>query len=295
MKKLLALLFSVVLSFSFVTPAFALESETLVSSVTINEYDVYVSTRCASSSELLDSGVSPQQVDLIRSNAIENELLRLSELTVTELAALGYNTYQAEILQGYTGERIETNQNLRSVFATMTMNFYKLSANNTMLRIKAEWEWGSAPVLSGGAIHDMVAMRWQGTNSAGSPINLALDSAGSICSVKYYTLDGVYKRSAGVSVICNSPYDHAYAEIPMHLDDNSSNYAKEGYLVTRVERTGSDVINEAAFVFAYGHTVIGITPSLALPPSFGIGFSVGTETMVEEAIRVDSRGNITRY
>lgn len=61
----------------------------------------------------------------------------------------------------------------------------------------------------------------------------------------------------------------------------------------QVDRTGTDSIKEAAFVFGYGHTVIAISPSLSLPASFGIGFSWGTEKMVEEAIRMDNKGIIT--
>lgn len=60
-------------------------------------------------------------------------------------------------------------------------------------------------------------------------------------------------------------------------------------------RTGTDYIKEAAFVFAYGHTVVGVSPSLSLPVSFGIGFSVGTEKMVEMAIRMSNTGHITEY
>lgn len=35
--------------------------------------------------------------------------------------------------------------------------------------------------------------------------------------------------------------------------------------------------------------------ALSLPASFGIGFSWGTEKMVEEAIRMDNKGIITEY
>ena len=72
-------------------------------------------------------------------------------------------------------------------------------------------------------------------------------------------------------------------------------YAKSGTLKVKVERTGTNIIQEAAFVFGYGHTTIVISPSLSLPASFGIGFSFGTETMVEKAIRMNSSGVITEY
>ena len=66
-------------------------------------------------------------------------------------------------------------------------------------------------------------------------------------------------------------------------------------MYVQVDRTGSDLIKEAAFVFGYGHTVVAVSPSLSLPASFGIGFSWGTEKMVEKAIRMDNKGIITKY
>lgn len=62
-----------------------------------------------------------------------------------------------------------------------------------------------------------------------------------------------------------------------------------------MDRTGTNYIKEAAFVFGYGHTTIVVSPSLSLPASFGIGFSWGTEKMVEEAIRMSNTGVITEY
>ena len=50
----------------------------------------------------------------------------------------------------------------------------------------------------------------------------------------------------------------------------------------QVDRTGTDSIKEAAFVFGYGHTVIAISPSLSLPASFGIGFSWGQKKWLKK-------------
>ena len=144
----------------------------------------------------------------------------------------------------------------------------------------------------------MVAMRWQGTNTSGQPINIAFNSSGSSCTVKYYSTAGeTYKFSQNATIQCDSPYDHVYANIPMALDKpgNLDNYAKTGTMTIKVDRTGTNSIKEAAFVFGYGHTTVIISPSLSLPASFGIGFSSGTEKMVEKAIRMNSSGTITNY
>lgn len=299
MKKILSVFLSVMMFFTLSIPAFAADySDSSVTSVTINEYDVYVHTRTASPDELAEAGVPSEQVKLIKSNMIEDELTRLSKLTTEELTDLGYSIQQIAILHDYNGERIENAPELRGIFSDMTASFSKVSASTTSLTVQVQWTWSSHPALCGVAITDMIAMRWQGTNTAGQPINVAFNSSGSSCNVKYYSTVGeTYKFSQNASIVCDSPYDHAYAYIPMALEKpgDMDNYAKTGTMKIRVNRTGTDSIKEAAFVFGYGHTTVVISPSLSLPASFGIGFSTGTEKMVEKAIRMNNAGTITKY
>ena len=303
-KKILSLILSLCLMLCCSVTAFAAElgtgKEVPSHSITINEYDVYVATREATAEELARNGVSEKHAELVKSNAIENELTKLSKLSFDELRNLGYNNSQIDTIHNYNGERIETNANLRGIFADMTANFYDVAASTSSLSIRVDWEWTNVPVLAGVAIEDMVAIRWQGTNYAGQPLNLALDSSGSSCTTKYYSRGSspVYQFSRYPSVSTDDPYGHAYAKIPMSTGQGNSAgdyYAKKGSFTIKVDKTGSNSIKEAAFVFGYGHTVIVVSPSLSLPASFGIGFSWGTETMAEEAIRMDNTGNITEY
>ncbi|ABX43115.1 hypothetical protein [Lachnoclostridium phytofermentans] len=265
--------------------------------LTISEYDIYVDTRTATSAELARSGVSYEAVAAIKSNDIEDELTRLSALPDEELSNRGYNTGQIEILHDYTGERIETNPKLRGIFADVKCNFYQYTANNISLSLKIVWEWTNKPMLSGISITDIVVIRWQGTNTAGLPMNLALNSSGSSCMINYYNPYESYQSQSSVSISTTDPYGHAYAKFPMSNGiANGSSYAKTGTLITKIDRTGTDAIKEAAFVFAYGHTTVALTnPSLSLPDPFGIYFSFGVTTMCKEVIRMNSSGIITRY
>lgn len=263
----------------------------------ISEYDLYVDTRTATSAELARSGVSYETVAAIKSNDIEDELTRLSDLSDEELSQRGYNTDQIAILHNYTGERIETNSKLRGIFADMKCNFYQYTANNISLALKVVWEWTNKPMLAGITIIDIVGIRWQGTNAAGQPLNLALNSSGSSCTINYYSPYESYQSQSSVSITTVDPYGHAYAKFPMsnRIADGST-YAKTGTLITKIDRTGTDTIKEATFAFAYGHTTIALTsPSLSLPASFSIKFSFGVTTMCEEAIRMNSSGIITKY
>lgn len=300
MKKIFSFIFSLLLVFAFCTPAFATEPEVLLCSYTVNEYDAYVAARAATESELNASSISTQEANWIQSNAIEDELLRRSKLTDAELYALGYNEDEIYILRNYNGERIENVAELRSVMADMTASFTKIIANTSCLCIRADWEWSRAPFRCSSTITDMVVLRWKGTNLAGAPINIAFQSANSICSVKYYDYTtGEYSRTRFPSIDVSDPYDNASAKIQMGItksgEAGADFYAKSGSLRVCVKTTGTDLIQEGAFVFGYGHSTVGYSVGLALPLSFSIGFTSGSTTMVQKSVRMTNSGTIIEY
>ena len=299
MKKIFSLIFSLLLVYVLSTPAFAAEPEIQLYSFTINEYDAYVAARAAVESELNVSTTSTQEANLIRSDAIENELLRRSKLSTEELYALGYDDEKISILRNYNGERIENIAELRGIFADMTASFTKIYANTSYLCVRADWTWSNAPLMAGSAVFDRVVLRWTGTNSAGVPINLALESSDTMCSVKYHYLsNSVYNFTRFATIDKISPYDYVSAKIQMGVVDGRTGenyYAKSGSLRVCVKSIGSDLINEAAFIFGYGHASVAISASLSLPPTFGIGFSSTTTTMVQKAIRLTSSGTMIEY
>lgn len=304
-KQLICLTLSIIMVMGMSITSFAAETELNTEqydySVTVNEYDIYVETRNASPQALSISSVSDETAEIIKSNAIENWLTELSDLSADELSTMSYDINQISLIQSYSGERIETNPALRGLFADLTASFSKVSASTSSLSVKVTWTWSNAPVLSGFGIEDMPAIRWQGTNSAGQPINLSLNTSGSSCSFDYYSRytgqSEVYQYSKTATIKTDDPYGHAYAYVPMGANSgaNPDYYAKKGTITIKVDRTGTNTIKEAAFVFGYGHPIITSSPSLSLPVSFGIGFSTGVEKMCEVAIRMSNTGVITTY
>lgn len=268
-------------------------------SVTVNEYDVYVAARKSSKEELMRNGMTEEKVHLVKSNAIEEEITRLSELSFEELSSLGYNNDQIAIIHNYDGESIETNSNLRGIFADMTMSFHPVAASRTSLTLRVDWSWTDNPMLAGESIKDMVAIRWDGTGTASEPLNLALNQSGSSCVVGYYSRgSNIYQYSRSYAVLTSDSYTHIYSLVPMSTGDSNwvgDYYAKEGSLTVKVDVIGDGTIQEASFAFAYGHTTIVVTPSLSLPLNFEIDFSFGTETMAEGCIRMDYKGKIFQY
>ena len=298
MKKVLSLIMSLCAIISLSVPALAADSQDSSYTVTVNEYDVYVAIRSANTAELVESGISVDQATMIKSNAIEDALLELSGCSTDELELLGYTSSEIALLHKYSGERIEDAPELRGVFADMTATFYRIGASKVSITVAVDWAWSNAPFFASDDIIDIMAMRWKGTNLAGSPMNLALNSSYSSCSVDYYDRSGNYQYTRSGGVLSEAPYDHAYATFAMGSLDGDAifkYYAKEGTLRIRVDRVGTDYIQEAAFVFAYGHSSLTLTPSLSLPASFSIGFDFGTEKMIEKAIRISNTGDITEY
>ena len=76
----------------------------------------YVDARNTSNEDLQNRGMSEDQIDLIKSDAIENELLEKAALSVDELSKLGYDNNQIAILKNYDGQAIEDAPELRGVF-----------------------------------------------------------------------------------------------------------------------------------------------------------------------------------
>ncbi|AFM01236.1 MULTISPECIES: hypothetical protein [Desulfitobacterium] len=262
---------------------------------TVNEYDVYVSTRNKTNEQLLKEGYETETIKAIKSNLIEETLLKYSKMPTEELIEkYGYTKEQAQIIKNYDGSPIEKSPELRAILATMTCTVEGISATVGTLSIKFSWDWSNCPILSGPAIKDIVGIRWQGTDTAGQPINLALEF--SSCTLHHYNYTGTtYQFSTTASVATDNPYGHAYSKFPMSINGSSSDYVKKGALIVTVSRTGTNHIKEAAFVFGYGHTILSLEPSLSLPVAFGIGFSAGVEKMVEKAVRMTNTGNIISY
>ena len=192
-------------------PAFAasngpdIPTEPAAYTVTVNEYDGLCRCQEHKQRRFAKSRNVGRQIDLIKSDAIENELLEKAALSVDELSKLGYDNNQIAILKNYDGQAIEDAPELRGVFAGMTAKFFKSSASTSSLKVRVFWEWSNAPALAGDPITDLIAMRWQGTNTGGRPLNVAFNSSKSSANVNYYTRDGEYKFNRSVDIVCDSP------------------------------------------------------------------------------------------
>jgi hypothetical protein len=297
MKKLIKILtLTLVLSLIGQVPVFAASDaiDGSKSNFTISEYDTLVELRANPKEELIENGFDENAIQAVEQNAAELELLRRAQLSEETLKNEYYYTdEQIQILKEYEGTPIESTPELKAVLATCTGTFSVVSYSASSISAKINWTWSTAPVLSGTGVYDTVAVRWQGTNTAGAPLNVALNNSisKSYHKINYQNLGVVTPVKRLLTV--NDVYGKAYDSFQL---SSSSGYgfAKTGEMQICVDRTGTDSIKEIAVCFSYGHTNIK-APVVTWPVSFSIEFQSGADQMFKYTKRVLSNGTVYNY
>lgn len=295
-KRVLTFLLTCTIVLGSSTPVLA--QEDTISSMTINEYDRYIEIRSSNTQQLLDEGLDAETIETIKSDNIEERLKELSKLSRDELFNMGYNDKQIEIFQNYSGEHIEDAPELRAAFGTLSASVSKVKASTNSLALKYEWNWSQQPQFSGPSVYDIVGIDWKGSDSGGSPLNLAYSGASSFCDIFYHSnADGAVTRKS-YTIKDEGSYSKASVTFPMSFYTGTGNpqinhWAKNGSVIITVNKIGSKNIKEAAFVFGYGHSTIFGSPSISLvPPGAGIAFSSGVTSMDKSACRLTSSGQL---
>ena len=270
MKKILIVicltLFCVPVSHCFVKVN-AEETIKYLSDVGVNEYDLMVlrkqkdalSNKCKNINTIVSTEKNYEQLYLDRAK-MEDEVL---------IKYYGYTQEQINILKKYDGSPIENNPQLAKASATLTASMSSGTCTNSMLTVYIIWRWSNAPLLSGPGITDRVAIRWAGSATSGSSINLSASTAEIIINYHY---NGAYVYSQTVPSTIIDQYSKA--ETPV-LMDNGRGTALVGKQTLVVQKIGSLPIKEASISFMYGHCQIGISPSFSYPVSFGISLTSG--------------------
>lgn len=181
----------------------------------------------------------------------------------------GYSKEQVDILKNYDGSPIENNPQLAAASATLSASMSSGTCTTSKLTAYIIWRWSNAPLLSGPGITDRVAVRWTGTATNGSVINLAVSKAEIIINYHY---DGAYVKSQTVSSTIIDQY--CKAETPV-LMDNGYGTALVGKQTLVINKIGTLPIKEASIAFMYGHCDTSLSVSFSYPISFGISINVG--------------------
>ncbi|QHI73090.1 pre-mRNA-splicing factor CWC21 [Aminipila terrae] len=303
-KKVFSIFLTLALSLSMGVTSFAssndLSSDSDVcKSFSINEYDVVTELRSNSDQDLEEKGYSEDEIKEIRSDEYEQDLLKRSQLSDSELKSeFNYNEEQIEVLKNYEGEPIQEVPEMRAVAATCNGTVSCPTASSEFIYIKLNWKWTTAPSFR---TVDAAAVRWKGTDTGGNPLNVALNNnaSNSYCTVNYVYFAGE-KPSTSVkkALTVTDSYGKAYSDFAMTKISNGdiNQWAKSGELQIKVDKTGTKPIKEVAVCFSYGHSTVSASGvSVSWPAGFSISFSSGVTTMFTEPRRVSNTGSITSY
>lgn len=87
-----------------------------------SEYEYITAVREMSDDEIESSALTASEAQMIRSNAIENEIMSRKELSDAELMSrYGYTYDEILILRNYNGGRLEDHAELAAITGTLTI------------------------------------------------------------------------------------------------------------------------------------------------------------------------------
>lgn len=274
-RRLACFLFATVLLIGMVSiPASADETAKLPSTgddIVVSEYDAIVGYREMDVAELEEEGLAIEDIEYVRSSAIEDELLFRKTRTLEELRNYyGYSEEDIALLMEYEGERIESNPDLQALTGTLTIFRPRvLNATRTRISLEVEWEWDQKPVYT---LTDALAISWVGTYGSDNG-NLRFDVNASSHNVTY---TGISSVTFDRGFVQEDLLYGVAGEFDMMY--GTYDWASSG-VATLYWNTvaGSGNLTSVDFRILYGHSITAWGPSFYWPPSFGLAPEAGTD------------------
>lgn len=285
-KRIAPLLFSVLLSLTILTPAYAAEAFTANSGTTevsvYNEYDYIMTLKNAPSQQTLTQN-NINAAEEIR--AFEEAFAARAAMPDDTLEQLGYSPDEIRLLRRYASGETLTDSEMRAASATCTGEITKQGFSGKLVMFTYTWTWNKCPATQK---KDSFAVRFCAIDSAGYEIAGAMITQKE-SQIKYYTGRTYYKRvtgdyEAGLDVhSVNVQFPVSIREFYDPVGGIEYFYAKTGSVKVTVslkteENTQISYIQAAGM---YGHTVSGLAyPSLSVgyPASIAISFT-GNKTI----------------
>lgn len=237
----------------------------------MNEYDHIVAIRNASEKEISLMGVSSEDAEYIKSNAIESELMYRASLPEEELRnAYCYTDEDIRILKAYDGSRLEDVPEMRTVMATLSAGIGELVKSGTRVGVIYTWTWDSMPnVLYKGC----AALAWDGTYRNGLTNNMSFDASKSFCNLHYRHGDATQSMGTIKSFESNNLYRGAGVTFSM---GTTAKWVKGGALymyMNLVNQTDGPLLYQLSAHAEYAYYSISISPGISFPDVLSISFS----------------------
>ena len=248
----------------------------------LSEYDYYVSVRDMTFEEAEKTfGISKQDYETVLS--IEDQIVKLSVMSDSELYERGMIDTQINTLRQYDGSKLEDNPQLRAVLATLSVSLIKVSSNSSAVTVRANWSWNSRPLITSTNCFETAAFRWKAYNSAGAQVTASYNTSGSYCYVTYYNGSTAQTTQRKGITIGNSN-SHVYSQFTTDvIAGNVECWAKTGYMVVKI--TGS-YLSRVDFGFGYNHGISYPPTTVSLDSNLGFNYSNGYE-MAEQSVSIN--------
>ena len=247
-------------------------AEVHASNIAFSEYEYITTIRTMSKEKLANSKLTSEEIALIKSDVIEKELLdRKAKSDAQLMACYGYDQNEIAILRSYTGGRLENHPELAAITGTLTIaRPTVLTATSSRIGVRVNWSWDHRPVI---CANDVFAVYWSPTFGSSNG-NMRINISDSSYTLTFNVYDVGYDISGSFTQV--SPNSAAKAQFSM-IDQSGDGWAECGSATLYFDATsGSAALTEMDFIFAYGHTVISVSPSVSFPASGGISFGVNT-------------------
>lgn len=200
-------------------------------------------------------------------------MLSRKEKTDTELALqYGYSEEDIALLREYDGESIQENVELAALTGTLTIRKPTvITATSSRVVVRVVWRWDHCPVVNA---TDVFAVYWDSTFGSLNG-NMRINISDSYHTVTYNLYDTYFTQTQSFTQV--SPYSAAKVEFPMQ-DVSGEAWANKGEARLYFEAAeGSAALTEMDMIFAYGHTLVLLSPSISFPVSGGISFGWRTD------------------
>lgn len=296
-KRIAPLLFSVLLSLTILTPAYAAEAFTDNSDTTevsvYNEYDYIMALKNAPSQQTLTQN-NTNAAEEIR--AFEEAFAARAAMPDDTLEQLGYSLDEIRLLRRYASGETLTDSEMRAASATCTGEITKQGFSGKLVMFTYTWTWNKSPTIG---MKDSYALVWCAFDSNIHAMD-GIEPTAKEAKIKYYvgqtyqeTLSGTFQESLAV----NATNVQFNVTRPAYYDSTGAlvnSYAKTGYVKVTVgipKPTGNEIYYMHVSA-AYAHTTIGYAfPSLSIgyPPSIAISFTgnLSIENIAGHKVRID--------
>jgi len=268
----------------------------------IDEYSMFKQLKDKSDQELLNAGLTSNEIVEIRNFKFSDEFSARAKMSQNELLSMGYSKEQIVELRkifntptiaNASDEEINSLIMTRGLFADLTIatNFY--SGSDSYISVSFSWSWSNLPAYYGNK--DIFAVDWAASDSGGYPLNTILNQNTTYSYIEFYENNNQLGNSwsSKYSWDVENQYENAYKKFQLGYNiDGMIGWYQYGRGKVRIERIGTAAIKEIALLFKYGHTTIVGVPSVSFPTGLSINFGIITTEMDLDSKRFNKYGEI---